>query len=151
MMALGILNTMVKLLWQYLRYLSNEANFSSTMITFDRLYTFYLVSSLQCAAVIHLQHYLLGNGGHLIPYSSWYRLDNVKTLLGYFVIATLIKWTLGNQDSCKVLGYRGKGQLIYYSLTSMNPSKPLNMSALVKRKHKFGLACLEDRECSIQE
>ena len=36
-MALGILNTMVPL-WQFLRYWSNEFNFSSIRITFDRLY-----------------------------------------------------------------------------------------------------------------
>ena len=37
-MALGILNAMVPHLWQYLRYWWNEANFSSTRITFNRLY-----------------------------------------------------------------------------------------------------------------
>ena len=37
-MALGILNTMVVCLWHYLRYWWNETNFSSTRITFDRVY-----------------------------------------------------------------------------------------------------------------
>ena len=35
-MALGILNTMVPLLWQCLRYLCNEVNISSTTETSDR-------------------------------------------------------------------------------------------------------------------
>ena len=38
-MALGIQNTMVARLCQYVRYLSNEVNFGSTRITFDRLLT----------------------------------------------------------------------------------------------------------------
>ena len=41
MMALGMLNTVVPLLWHYLRYWWNERNFSSTVITFDRLNTYF--------------------------------------------------------------------------------------------------------------
>ena len=37
-MALGILNAVVQYLWQYVRYWVNEVSFSSTRITFDRLY-----------------------------------------------------------------------------------------------------------------
>ncbi len=40
MMAPGILNAMVRHLWLYLRYWWNEIDFSSAMITFDRLYQF---------------------------------------------------------------------------------------------------------------
>ncbi len=39
MMALGVLNAMVPLLWWYLKYWWNEIEFSSTRITFYRVYT----------------------------------------------------------------------------------------------------------------
>ena len=44
-MALGVLNTMITHVWQYLRYWWNEVNFSSARITFDRVYQSSLIKS----------------------------------------------------------------------------------------------------------
>ena len=54
LMVPGILNIMVTLLWQYLRYWWKEMNFSSTWITFDRLYKLYWPkSSLACWRLVY--------------------------------------------------------------------------------------------------
>ncbi len=52
MMALGILNTMAPRLWQSPRYWRNGVNFSSTRITFDRLYWHKMSGSIQSPAWI---------------------------------------------------------------------------------------------------
>ena len=55
MMAPSVLNAMIPRLGQYLRYLSNEINFSSAMITFDRLYQ--TSAKYTQLASIHCTHY----------------------------------------------------------------------------------------------
>ncbi len=38
LLALGLLSKIIPLLWQYFKYLWNEVTFSSTVVTFDKLY-----------------------------------------------------------------------------------------------------------------